>query len=138
MDEPLRHLENPDFILIDLDPQECPYDMIVDAALMVQASSTRSASRVIQDHRAATACISTFRSRPVYSYEGADLRRVISRIVITEKPELFTTPRSVSKREQGSVYFDYLQIGKSKTIAAPYVLRAYPERRFPRRWNGGK
>jgi bifunctional non-homologous end joining protein LigD len=24
------------------------------------------------------------------------------------------------------VYFDYLQNGKSKTIAAPYVLRAYP------------
>ena len=24
------------------------------------------------------------------------------------------------------MYFDYLQIGKSKTIAAPYVLRAYP------------
>jgi bifunctional non-homologous end joining protein LigD len=24
------------------------------------------------------------------------------------------------------VYFDYLQIGESKTIAAPYVVRAYP------------
>jgi bifunctional non-homologous end joining protein LigD len=24
------------------------------------------------------------------------------------------------------VYFDWLQNGKSKTIAAPYVLRAYP------------
>jgi bifunctional non-homologous end joining protein LigD len=24
------------------------------------------------------------------------------------------------------VYFDHLQNGKSKTIAAPYVLRAYP------------
>jgi bifunctional non-homologous end joining protein LigD len=39
---------------------------------------------------------------------------------------MFTTPRSVSKREKNRVYFDYLQIGKSKTIAAPYVLRAYP------------
>ena len=28
-------LDNPDFILIDLDPQECPFDMIVEAALMV-------------------------------------------------------------------------------------------------------
>ena len=26
----------PDFILIDLDPQECPFDMIVEAALLVQ------------------------------------------------------------------------------------------------------
>ena len=33
---------------------------------------------------------------------------------------------SVSKRQRNRVYFDYLQNGKSKTIAAPYVLRAYP------------
>ncbi len=42
-----------------------------------------------------------------------------------QKPDLFTTPRSVSKRQKNRVYFDYLQNGKSKTIAAPYVLRAY-------------
>jgi bifunctional non-homologous end joining protein LigD len=46
--------------------------------------------------------------------------------VIHEKRDMFTTPRSVSKRQRNRVYFDYLQIGKSKTIAAPYVLRAYP------------
>jgi len=39
---------------------------------------------------------------------------------------MFTTPRSVSKRQRNRVYFDYLQVMKSKTIAAPYVLRAYP------------
>jgi bifunctional non-homologous end joining protein LigD len=32
----------------------------------------------------------------------------------------------VAQRKKNRVYFDYLQIGKSKTIAAPYVLRAYP------------
>ena len=41
------------------------------------------------------------------------------------RPDLFTTPRSVAKREKGKVYFDHLQIGGGKTIAAPYVLRAY-------------
>jgi bifunctional non-homologous end joining protein LigD len=64
---------------------------------------------------------------PVYSYEDtrtfADL---ISRLAIAEDPNLFTTPRSVSKRQKNRVYFDYLQNGRSKTIAAPYVLRAYP------------
>jgi len=50
---------------------------------------------------------------------------LISRGVTHEKPQMFTTPRSVSKRQKNRVYFDYLQNGKSKTIAAPYVLRAY-------------
>jgi bifunctional non-homologous end joining protein LigD len=39
---------------------------------------------------------------------------------------LFTTPRSVAKREKGKVYFDYMQIREGSTISAPYVLRAYP------------
>ena len=46
-------------------------------------------------------------------------------MVVSEKPDLFTTPRAVAKRKAGRVYFDYLQIGRSKTIAAPYVLRAH-------------
>jgi len=29
-------LDNPDFVLIDLDPQDCPFDMIVEAALLVR------------------------------------------------------------------------------------------------------
>ena len=40
--------------------------------------------------------------------------------------ELFTTPRSVAKREKDRVYFDYLQIAESKTISSPYCARAYP------------
>ena len=42
-----------------------------------------------------------------------------------ERPDLFTTPRAVSKREKGRVYFDWAQIAEGKTISAPYVLRAY-------------
>src|SRR5262249_15880113 len=30
------HLDNPDFVLIDLDPQECEFDLIVEAALLVK------------------------------------------------------------------------------------------------------
>src|SRR5258708_34772996 len=46
-------------------------------------------------------------------------------MVAGEGADLFTTPRSVAKREKGKVYFDYLQIGEGKTISAPYILRAY-------------
>src|SRR5205823_14102774 len=58
--------------------------------------------------------------------ETRTFAELIARIVIHEKPEMFTTPRSVSKRQKNRVYFDWVQNGKSKTIAAPYVLRAYP------------
>jgi bifunctional non-homologous end joining protein LigD len=47
-------------------------------------------------------------------------------MLAAERPDLFTTPRSVAKREKDRVYFDYLQISESKTISAPYCARAYP------------
>jgi bifunctional non-homologous end joining protein LigD len=31
----------------------------------------------------------------------------------------------VEKRQKNRVYFDYLQLGESKTISAPYVVRAH-------------
>jgi bifunctional non-homologous end joining protein LigD len=63
---------------------------------------------------------------PRYTYEQArSFAEIISQVVIGERPELFTTPRSVAKRRKGRVYFDYLQISSAKTIAAPYVTRAY-------------
>jgi bifunctional non-homologous end joining protein LigD len=47
-------------------------------------------------------------------------------LVVTERPEWFTTPRHVASREKGKVYFDWMQNAEGKTISAPYVLRAYP------------
>lgn len=63
---------------------------------------------------------------PHYSYEQArTFAEVIARMLAGERPDLFTTPRAVASREKNKVYFDYLQIAESKTIAAPYVARAY-------------
>src|SRR5947209_18510165 len=63
---------------------------------------------------------------PHYSYDQVRLfAEVIAKLLATERPDLFTTPRSVKDRERNKVYFDYLQIAESKTISAPYVARAY-------------
>jgi len=44
-------LENPDFVLIDLDPQECSYDLIVEAALLVKKTLDRAGfDGVSEDH----------------------------------------------------------------------------------------
>jgi bifunctional non-homologous end joining protein LigD len=119
-------LENPDFVLIDLDPQECPFDMIVDAALMVKALLDKIGLAGYPKTTGGDGMHVYIPIEPVYSYEAArTFAEAIARLLIHESPKMFTTPRSVSKREKNRVYFDYLQIGKSKTIAAPYVLRAY-------------
>ncbi len=121
------HLDEPDFVLIDLDPQECPFDMIVDAALLVKGILDQIGMTGYPKTTGGDGMHVYIPIEPEYSYEQARIfAELISRLLVHEHPKLFTTPRSVSKREKGRVYFDYLQIGKSKTIAAPYVLRAYP------------
>ena len=119
-------LDNPDFILIDLDPQECVFDKIVDAALLVKQVLDRIGLVGYPKTTGGDGMHVYVPVEPIYSYEEtrtfADL---ISRLTIAENPTLFTTPRTVAKRQKNRVYFDYLQNGRSKTIAAPYVLRAY-------------
>jgi bifunctional non-homologous end joining protein LigD len=121
------HLDNPDFILIDLDPQECPFDLIVDAALMVKRTLDRIGLTGYPKTTGGDGMHVYIPVEPIYTYEETrTFAELLARIAISEKPEMFTTPRSVQKRQRNRVYFDYLQNGKSKTIAAPYVLRAYP------------
>jgi bifunctional non-homologous end joining protein LigD len=120
-------LDNPDFILIDLDPQECPFDMIVDAALLVKRLLDQIGLTGYPKTTGGDGMHVYVPVEPIYSYaETRTFAELIARLAFDQKPDLFTTPRSVSKRQKNRVYFDYLQNGKSKTIAAPYVLRAYP------------
>lgn len=119
-------LENPDFLLIDLDPYECSYDKIVEAALLARKTLTRLGLEGYPKTTGGNGMHIYVPVEPVYTFEQArTFTELIARLVIAERPDLFTTPRSVGKREPGRVYFDYLQIGTGKTISAPYVLRAH-------------
>lgn len=119
-------LENPDFILIDLDPNECGYDKIVEAAHAVRKKLELLGLDSYPKTTGGDGMHLYIPVEPVYSYEQTKaFAEIIARIVAAERPDLFTTPRSVGKRDSNKVYFDYLQNGKGKTISAPYVLRAY-------------
>ena len=121
------HLDNPDFVLIDLDPQDCSFDLIVDAALMVKKFLDEISMTGYPKTTGGDGMHIYIPVEPAYSYEETrTFAELIARLVSERKPDLFTTPRSVARRRKNRVYFDYLQNGKSKTIAAPYVLRAYP------------
>ncbi len=121
-------LENPDFALIDLDPTEgCPYDQIVEAAQLVKKTLDALSLAGYPKTTGGDGMHVYIPLEPEYTYEQVrTFAELLSILVIREKPDLFTTPRTVSQRKKGKVYFDYLQISTGKTIAAPYVLRAYP------------
>ncbi|HEX4273869.1 MAG TPA: DNA ligase D [Bryobacteraceae bacterium] len=119
-------LEQPDYILIDLDPQECDFAKIVEAALLVKQKLDAIGLVGYPKTTGGDGMHIFIPIEPHYSYEQArTFAEVIARMLAAEKPKLFTTPRAVAAREKDRVYFDYLQIAESKTISAPYVVRAY-------------
>ncbi len=120
-------LDCPDFMLIDLDPVDCSYELIVEAALMTKSKLDQLGLRGYPKTTGGDGMHIYVPLDPVYSYDQVrSFAEILSHLVIEQKPELFTTPRAVSKRKKNRVYFDYLQIASSKTISAPYVVRAYP------------
>jgi bifunctional non-homologous end joining protein LigD len=119
-------LKHPDYLLIDLDPQECSYEKIVEAALWVRGKLDKAELESFPKTTGGDGMHVFVPLEPRYTYEQVrSFAEVLATIGATERPDLFTTPRSVARREKGKVYFDWQQIAEGKTIAAPYVLRAY-------------
>ena len=124
----IETIDHPDFVLIDLDAQECPFDMIVEAALLVREVLDSLGLEGYPKTTGGDGMHIYIPVEPVYTYDDTrNFAELVARLTIARRPELFTTPRAVARREKGKVYFDYLQNAKSKTIAAPYVARAYPK-----------
>ncbi|HXO38146.1 MAG TPA: DNA ligase D [Candidatus Acidoferrum sp.] len=123
----LGTLEHPDFILIDLDPYHCGYDRIVEAAQLLREKLRLIGLTGYPKTTGGNGMHVYVPVEPIYtSAQTRSFAEILARWVSAERPDLFTTPRMVSAREKGKVYFDYLQNASGKTISAPYVLRAHP------------
>jgi bifunctional non-homologous end joining protein LigD len=120
-------LDCPDYVLIDLDPYECGYDKIIEAALWVRKHLDRVELESFPKTTGGDGMHVYIPIAPVYSYATArSFAEALAALAAAERPDLFTAPRIVAQREKGKVYFDWQQIAQSKTIAAPYSVRAHP------------
>ena len=120
------NLAHPDWMLLDLDPVGAGFDLIVDAALLVRDVLIELGLKGYPKMTGGDGMHVYVPLDAVYSYDQVrSFAEIVSHLAVDREPNLFTTPRSVEKRKKERVYFDYLQIGTGKTIAAPYVVRAH-------------
>jgi bifunctional non-homologous end joining protein LigD len=122
----IGNLDHPDWMLLDLDPVEASFDKIIDAALLIRDLLLELGLKGYPKTTGGDGMHVYVPLEPIYSYDQVrSFAEILSHLALDRDPNLFTTPRSVNKRQKGRVYFDYLQIGTGKTISAPYVVRAY-------------
>ncbi len=119
-------LDRPDYLVLDLDPEEISFDHVVEAAQAIR--------KVLQQVGAEALCkTSGKRGLHVYVPFGAryshdqakQLAELIARIVNARLPSSTSLIRNPGSR-QGRVYLDCFQNGKGKTLAAPYSARPWP------------
>jgi len=119
----LKTLDNPDYIIFDLDPNKASIKDLVTTAKKVKE---------ILDSLSITGYLKTSGGKglhvfipikPKYTYEQSrDFSHIISQAVNTALPDITSLERMPKKRE-GKIYLDFLQNGKGKTMACAYSLR---------------
>jgi bifunctional non-homologous end joining protein LigD len=116
-------LDNPDYIIFDLDPNKADNGKLV---------KTAKALKKVLDEIGVEGFIKTSGGKglhvfipvlPKYSYEQTrDFSLLISQMVQRALPDIVSLERMPDKRI-GKVYLDFLQNGKGKTMASVYSVR---------------
>ncbi len=119
-------LDTPDFLFFDLDPSEdCKLATLAKVALAVRASLAQIGLVPVIKSSGGYGLHVAVPLVPEYDYEFAKgFGELVARHVHAAVPDLTTLERMPAKRPPATVYLDYVQIGKGKTLVAPYSVRA--------------
>ena len=118
-------LDVPDFILIDLDPWEgCTLATLARVALAVRDELTTIGVAPLVKTTGGSGLHVVVPLEPRYDWETAKgFSELLARRIHDVVPEHTTLERATAKRPAGTVYLDYLQVGKGKTYVAPFSVR---------------
>jgi bifunctional non-homologous end joining protein LigD len=118
--------DDADMAIIDLDPgPEATFRRAVDVARWTKDELDALGLRAALKTSGATGLHVALPLPPHTSYETAQtLAQLVASRVAERHPEVATLERSVKSRPADSVYVDYLQNIRGKTVAGAYAVRA--------------
>ncbi len=119
-------INNPDFIIFDIDPKDAPLKNTVKTALKVKEVLDELKVHAFLKTSGGNGLHIFIPVLPKYTYDQTrNFSHLISQMVHRQLPEITSLERMPAKRK-GKVYLDYLQNGKGKTMASIYSLRPRP------------
>lgn len=119
--------DNPDWCIIDLDPdKKTSFDQVIEAAQVTKKVLDAAGVECYCKTSGSTGLHVYFPLGAKYSYDHSkEFARVIVEMVHNELPAFTTLERTLSRRK-GKMYLDFLQNRPQATIAAPYSVRPKP------------
>lgn len=122
----IESAENPDWCVIDLDPDDNPFDEVVEAALAVKDVLDSVKVEGYAKTSGSTGMHIYIPLGAKYTYEQSRLFAELVVNLVYEKISSFTSLERTPSKRKGKIYLDYLQNRTIQTIAAPYSLRPKP------------
>jgi bifunctional non-homologous end joining protein LigD len=124
----LGALDNPDYLMIDIDPSnENTFEQVIDAANVVKQVLDRAGVSSYCKTSGSSGLHVYVPTAKKYTYEQVkDFAYLICMLASEQIPEFTTLERNLQKRGHKHIYMDYLQNRRGQTIACVYSLRPKP------------
>jgi bifunctional non-homologous end joining protein LigD len=118
--------DNPDYCVIDLDPDKHTYDQVVAAALITKDILDAIGVPSFPKTSGSTGMHIYIPLAGKYTYQQSQIfANIIVKHVHEQIPDYTSLERSIAARK-GKMYLDFLQNRPGATIAGPYSLRPKP------------
>ncbi|MGE5681404.1 MAG: DNA ligase D, partial [Bacillota bacterium] len=119
----INKLDNPDYMVIDLDPLEIEFEKVIQTALVVKEVLDQAKVKSYCKTSGSTGLHIYVPLKGNYEFDVVKkFAHMIAKMVNQKLPEITSLERSPAKR-RGKVYIDYLQNKIGSTVAAPYSVR---------------
>lgn len=122
----LQSIENPDYIVIDLDPGENTFEEVIETAMVVKEILDKGKIEAYIKTSGATGMHIFIPMGAKYDYDQAkEFGHIIAIMAHEQLPDLTSLERS-PKNRRNQIYLDYLQNRKGQTLACAYSARPKP------------
>jgi bifunctional non-homologous end joining protein LigD len=120
-------LDNPDYLVIDLDPSEKnTFLQVIETANVVKAVLDKAGAHGFCKTSGATGLHIYVPLAAKYTYQMVkDFAYLICMLTHEQIPDFTTLERSLSKRGDEKIYLDHLQNRRGQTIASVYSVRPF-------------
>jgi len=123
----VKHLDHPDYLMLDLDPKEAPWKNVLEVALVCKEVFDEVGLSTFPKTSGSSGIHVYLPLKPKHDYRKiAAVAEALASEVAQRAPKIATIQRSLAKRQKQQVYVDAMQNARGKTIAAAFSARAKP------------
>jgi DNA ligase D len=123
------HLDNPDYLVLDIDPSEKnSFDQVIDVALVIKEILDKTKITGYCKTSGASGMHIYIPCNKKYNYDTVrEFAKILATMAHEQLPSFTTMERSLAKRKKNHIYIDYLQNSRGQTLASAYSVRPEPE-----------